>query len=136
MAGTRNAPRGQRRTRDPSRPLTEEEKQQIVRLFSEPMEFPNEYRSWVKNYIETVGIQLPRSSIVGLKQATTTTARQVLDERLPPGSVFLFAGEEPPPGTVRYEPEAEARSLPELAAPPGLMYVIVTENRPQAVPES
>jgi len=68
-------PRSQRRLQDPSRPLTDEEKQQITRLFSEPMEFPNEYRSWVKNYVETVGIQLPRSSIVGLKQATTTTAR-------------------------------------------------------------
>ena len=119
-------PRSQRRLQDPSRPLTDEEKQQITRLFSEPMEFPNEYRSWVKNYVETVGIQLPRSSIVGLKQATTTTARAVLDERLPPGSVFLFAGEEPPPGTERYE----ATGREALAAPPGLMYVIVREPQP------
>jgi hypothetical protein len=123
MARPRTA---ERSVRDPSRPLTEEEKQQIVRLLSEPMEFPNEYRAWVKNYIETVGIQLPRSSIVGLKQATTTTARQVLDERLPPGSVFLFAGEEPPPGTERYEtPGREA-----LVAPPGLIYVVVKEPQP------
>lgn len=119
----------ERRTRDPSRPLTTEEKQQITRLLSEPMEFPSEYRSWVKNYIETVGVQLPRSSIVGLQSSTTRTARAVLDERLPPGSVFLFAGEEPPPGTERYE--AEGRAAPD--APPGLIYVIV---RPRTVPES
>jgi len=131
-----------RRLPDPSRPLSAEEKQQIVRLLSEPMEFPPEYRSWVKNFIETVGIQLPRSSIVGLKAATTATVFSALDERLPAGSVFLFAGEEPPPGTERYEVEAPAEGEMGISAvsaplaPPGLMYVIVTGNRPDVVPES
>jgi hypothetical protein len=110
---------------DPSAPLTERERNQILRLFSEPMEFPLQFRSWVKNYIETVGITLPRSAIVGLKQSTTLAAREVLDERLPPGSVFLFAGEEPPPGTERFQPEMSARGE-SFPAPPGLMYVIVT----------
>jgi len=135
MARQRNRQEGSTREqdRDMGRPLTEYEKKQIVRLLSEPMEFPMEYRTWIKNYIETVGIQLPRTSIVGLQSSTTRTARAVLDERLPPGSVFLFAGEEPPSGTERYEPEMSARGE-SFVAPPGLMYVIVT--RPQPVRES
>jgi hypothetical protein len=99
------------------------------------MEFPTEYRSWVKNFVETVGIQLPYSSIVGLKGASSSAAHAVFEQRLPAGSVFLFAGEEPPPGTERYGTGARAAE-PELAAPPGLIYVIVTGERPGAVPES
>jgi len=132
---------------DPSQPLSDRERQQITRLFSEPMEFPLEFRNWVKNYVENV-ITLPRSSIVGLKTTTTLMDMQA-------GLIFLVPEGEPPPGTVAASggrvasadhpllhqalgaPSEEMLSLPTLPAPEGTMYVITTgERRPAPVPES
>lgn len=156
MAGTRA--KSQQRPfadTDAGRPLTEREKQQIVRLLSEPMEFPMEYRTWIKNFVETVGIQLPRSSIVGLKSATVTTAFEVLRQQQPPGTLLLGLWREPPPGTVFANGATLARDeyplladvlgvhrvhdefeLPRIYAPDGQRWAIVTGNRPRVVRES
>ena len=149
-------PRGQNfADADVGRPLTDREKQQIVRLLSEPMEFPMSYRTWVKNYIETVGVQLPRSAIVGLNSSTTRIARGVVAESLPPGTLLLGLWREPPKGTVftdgatltreEFPQLAEALGinpihdefeLPRIFAPDGQRYALVTGNRPLTVRES
>lgn len=140
---------------DQGRPLTDREKQQIGRLLSDPMEFPMEYRSWVKNFVETAGVQLPRSAIVGLKQSTTRTAWEVQQLAQPPGTLMLGLWRRPPPGTVfadgstltraEYPRLAEALAihpmhddfeLPRIFAPDGQRYAIVTGNRPHVVRES
>ena len=140
---------------DLGRPLSEREKQQIARMLSDPMEFPMQYRAWVKNYVETVGIQLPYTSIVGLKQTTTSTAWGVVQQAQPPGTVLLGLWRKPPPGTVfadgatlqraEYPLLAEALvihpmhdefELPRIHAPDGQRYAIVTGNRPRDVRES
>jgi microcystin-dependent protein len=46
-------------------PLTEAERKLLVRLLSDPTYFPIQFRTWLKNYLETAGLQLPASSIVG-----------------------------------------------------------------------
>jgi hypothetical protein len=49
------------------RPLTDEEYRLVQRLFSDPFSFPLAFKSWLPSYIETAGVQLPQSSIVGLQ---------------------------------------------------------------------
>jgi hypothetical protein len=131
---------------DPSAPLTDRERNQILRLLSEPMEFPLQFRNWVKNYIETVGISLPRSAIVGLTNKTTTLSMQE-------GLIFLVPEGKVPAGTVPLRGEMASREehpylarligeeqnsfmLPSIPAPEGLVYVITTGGRPEPVRES
>jgi len=157
MPGTREK-KSQRATvgdTDLGRPLSEREKLQIARMLSDPMEFPMQYRAWVKNFVETVGVQLPYSSIVGLKQATSSRAWEVVRQAQPPGTVLLGLWRKPPPGTVfadgatltraEYPLLAEALAIhpvhdefvvPRIHAPDGQRYAIVTGNRPHVVRES
>lgn len=132
---------------DSGEPLSEREKQQILRLFSEPMELPLVFRSWVKNYVETVGISLPKSAIIGLMGSTTTT----LD--LQPGLILLVPEGREPPGTLPLTGGSVERSaqprlaevlgngedsfpIPALEAPAGTTYVITTGRQPSPVRES
>lgn len=152
---TRERQERNRADTDVGRPLSEREKQQIVRLLSDPMEFPMEYRTWLKNYVETAGIQLPRTSIVGLKQATVAVAREVAQQAWPAGTLLLGLWRQAPPGTVfadgatlqreEYPKLAEVMSIhpmhddfqvPRIFAPDGQRYAIVTGNRPYVVRES
>jgi len=153
MARAREQQSALRPLDDPSRPLTDREKEQIARMFSEPMEFPMNYRNWVKNFIETVGVQLPPSSIVGLKDAIVATSRVVVAEHFPPGTILLGIWDKPPPGTVFADGATHTREaypmlapllshpidddfeVPRIMAPDGQRYAIVTGNRPRAVPD-
>jgi microcystin-dependent protein len=64
-------------------PLSEEERKLLTRLFSDPTYFPLEFRTWIKNYIETSGISLPASAIIG-------GAGKIVN--LPIGSLLAAAG--------------------------------------------
>src|SRR4029077_13185675 len=59
---------GRRRQRDTAddRPLTDAEYDLVQRLFGDPFSFPLAFKTWIPSYVETSGIQLPQSSIVGL----------------------------------------------------------------------
>ena len=74
------------RTEDPGRPLSEDEKALLKRILAEPLEFPIEFRSWLKNFFETSGIILPRSSIAGY------SGTGVRFDDFPPGVVMAWAG--------------------------------------------
>ena len=45
------------RSEDPGRPLSEDEKSLLKRILAEPLEFPIEFRSWLKNFFETVALK-------------------------------------------------------------------------------
>jgi microcystin-dependent protein len=74
------------RPEDPGRPLSEDEKSLLKRILAEPLEFPIEFRSWLKNFFETSGIILPRSSISGY------SGTGVRFDDFPPGVIMAWAG--------------------------------------------
>jgi len=71
---------------DPGRPLSEDEKSLLKRILAEPLEFPVEFRSWLKNFFETSGIILPRTSIAGY------SGTGVRFDDFPPGVILAWAG--------------------------------------------
>lgn len=65
QSGGRNVSRS-RESSDDS-PLTDDEYRMVQRLFSDPFSFPIQFKTWLPSYIETAGVTLPQSSIVGLQ---------------------------------------------------------------------
>ena len=74
---TFSSDRGQGDTR-----LTDQERQLVARLLSDPTLFPLEFRTWLKNYIESAGITVTASQIQGGGRITTG---------LPPGLIIACA---------------------------------------------
>ena len=80
---------------DQGAPLTQEEKRLVNRLFSEPLEFPQIFRNWLKNFIETSGLQLPKSAInVGVGGGSGSLAG------LPAGLILPMGGSTVPSGSL------------------------------------
>ena len=68
--------------------LTDTEVKAVARLLSDPSYFPMEFRSWLKNYIETSDITWSASQIIGAPGGTGTSART----GLPAGIIVVYAG--------------------------------------------
>lgn len=87
-------------------PLTPTERRTVGRLLGEPDAFPQRFKAWLKNYIESSGISLPRSAI-----QAGTTGGQVLLSGLPAGVILPFAGGAVPIGALPCNGAAVDRSI-------------------------
>jgi microcystin-dependent protein len=65
-------------------PLSEQEKKLLARLLSDPTLYPVEFRTWLKNWLETGGLELPASSIIGGGSSKRVP--------LPAGIIIAYAG--------------------------------------------
>ena len=123
-------------------PLSQRERLQAARTLSDPTSYPLAMKSWILSFIEGSDIDLPMQNVHGLLDA--------LEVVLPRGTVLLHAGAEPPLGTLpldgsivmrgehpqlfallRGNPaihvlDTERLRLPNMPAPHGLTYVLVT----------
>lgn len=93
------------RPEDPGRPLSEDEKSLLKRILAEPLEFPIEFRSWLKNFIETCGAILPRSSISGIG------GTGVRFDDFPPGVIMAWAGSTIPSASLPCNGAAVSRDF-------------------------
>jgi hypothetical protein len=91
---------------DDGSPLSEGEIRLVNRLFSDPLAFPQTFKAWLKSYIESSGIQIPASSILG----GIGHPGQALISGLPPGLILPHAAGSPPVGSLACNGQAVSRS--------------------------
>ena len=84
------------------RPLTDEERKLVNRLFSDPFSFPQTFKTWLIAFLEGSDLTLPLGSVnglLGLIGAQGGGSPGVFG-LLPAGMLFPFAGTAPPNGTL------------------------------------
>jgi microcystin-dependent protein len=83
------------------RPLTQQEYQQVQRLFSDPFSFPIQFKTWLVSYLETSDLNLPFSSVNGLIDllGITGTGTGALGV-LPAGLILPYGGISAPAGSL------------------------------------
>jgi microcystin-dependent protein len=83
------------------RPLTEQEYQQVQRLFSDPFAFPVAYKTWLVSYLETSDLNLPVSAVNGLVSilGITGVGGGTLGI-LPAGIILPYGGTTAPAGSL------------------------------------
>jgi len=62
-----------------TQPLTDQERQQLNRMLSDPTIYPLVFKSWLVSYIESSEIDLPMQNVHGLLQRLSD-----IEARLPP----------------------------------------------------
>jgi microcystin-dependent protein len=83
------------------RPLTDQERQLVTRLFSDPFSFPLAFKTWLVSYLEGSDMSMPMSSVQGLSGilGLTGAGSGVLGS-LPAGLIFPFGGSSAPIGSL------------------------------------
>jgi microcystin-dependent protein len=83
------------------RPLTEQEYQQVQRLFSDPFAFPVAFKTWLVAYLETSDLNLPVSAVNGLVSilGITGVGGGTLGI-LPAGLILPYGGTTAPSGSL------------------------------------
>ena len=102
---------GQRDSRaDPAdqKPLTEDERKFVSRMFSDPFAFPQMYKTWLIAFLEGSDLSLPLSSILGLSSLLGGGGggSPGIFKLLPAGMVFAWAGTAAPQGTFECNGQA------------------------------
>src|SRR5262245_15058248 len=84
-----------------AQPLSDNERQAVIRLLSDPFSFPQEFKTWLISFLEGSDLTLPSSSVLGLGSALVTTPGSAgIFSVLPAGCVFDWAGPTAPTGTL------------------------------------
>jgi hypothetical protein len=82
------------------RPLTDDERQLLQRLLSDPFSFPIQFKTWLVSFLEGSDLLLPRSSVQGLSSLLGSGGGSGVMGLLPAGLVFPYAGSTAPNGTL------------------------------------
>jgi microcystin-dependent protein len=92
------------------RPLSDEERQMVTRLFADPIAFPQTFKTWLVAFLEGSDLTLPINSILGLNSILSPSGGGVAGIMgvLPPGLIFPCASPTPPAGTLLCDGRAVA----------------------------
>ena len=85
------------------RPLNEEERKLVARLFADPIVFPQTFKTWLVAFLEGSDLSLPMASILGLSGILSPGSgggASGIMGALPAGLIFPCASTEPPAGTL------------------------------------
>jgi Phage Tail Collar Domain len=82
-------------------PLSDNERQAVIRLLSDPFSFPQEFKTWLISFLEGSDLTLPTASVLGLGNALgTNPGSSGIFGVLPAGMIFDWAGPTAPTGTL------------------------------------
>ena len=98
------------------RPLTDEERKLVTRMFGDPFAFPQTFKTWLVAFLEGSDVTLPLSSVLGLSGILGGgSGSSGIMGVLPAGIIFPCATKSPPAGTLlcngSLKPKAQYRRL-------------------------
>lgn len=95
------------------RPLTDQERQQVARLLSDPFAFPQTFKTWLVAFLESSDLTLPISSIQGLGSTLGIGGggnTSFIAGLLPAGTMLGWASARIPTGCLRCDGSAYSRT--------------------------
>jgi microcystin-dependent protein len=92
------------------RPLTDEERQLLQRLLSDPFSIPMPFKTWLISFLEGSDLLLPRSSVQGLASLLGTGGDSGVLGLLPAGLLWPYAGGTVPKGAFMCDGSTRSRT--------------------------
>ena len=95
------------------RPLTDQERQQVARLLSDPFAFPQTFKTWLVAFLESSDLTLPISSIQGLGSTLGIGGggnTSFITGLIPAGTIMGWASSRIPTGCLRCDGAAYSRT--------------------------
>jgi len=95
------------------RPLTDQERQMVARLLSDPFAFPQTFKTWLVSFLESSDLTLPISSIQGLGSTLGIGGSgntSFIQGLLPAGTIIGWSSGRTPAGCLRCDGTAYSRS--------------------------
>jgi microcystin-dependent protein len=95
------------------RPLTDQERQMVARLLSDPFAFPQTFKAWLIAFLESSDLSLPISSIQGLGSTLGIGGSgntSFIQGLLPAGTIIGWSSARTPTGCVRCDGSAYSRT--------------------------
>jgi len=95
------------------RPLTDQERQTVARLLSDPFAFPQTFKTWLVSFLESSDLTLPISSIQGLGSTLGIGGggnTSFIQGLLPAGTILAWSSSRTPAGCLRCDGTAYSRS--------------------------
>jgi len=95
------------------RPLTDQERQMVARLLSDPFAFPQTFKTWLVSFLESSDLTLPISSIQGLGSTLGIGGggnTSFIQGLLPAGTILGWGSGRTPAGCLRCDGTAYSRS--------------------------
>lgn len=93
------------------RPLSDEERQLVARVLSDPFSFPQQYKTWLVAFLEGSDLTLPLSSVLGLSSLLGSSGggSPGIFKLLPAGMIFAWSGTAVPNGCFECNGQALSR---------------------------
>jgi microcystin-dependent protein len=81
-------------------PLSDQERAILQRLLSDPLSYPQQFKTWLVTFLEGSDMLLSRSSVQGLTSMLGSGGGGSMFALLPAGLIFPIGGDTPPLGTL------------------------------------